>query len=175
MKVVKAAILAGVLLCIAAMVFYTRPLTLEQRYPVLDMSQCTQIRGYYYDGTGTKDTPFTISPGDPHFDEVIERFRSAAFRTNLRNLFPQGTKTHRYDEGDFRWEVIFQFERVLFPNGDTGSGDMLHISNFFGDINVFFDGEEVNCSVRNQEQWAEDIMRIITRYSDEMRPSGLSI
>ena len=155
------------LLCIAASFFvYTRPQTIEQRYPVLDLSQCTLIHGYFYDGTSVEDTPFTLAPDDPHFDEMIERFQSAAFQTSLRNIFPQGTKIHRYEDGDFKWSVMLRFENVLFPNGDIGSGDMLNINNFFGDVDLFFNGEQVQCSVKNQEQWLNDVMSILTQYPD---------
>lgn len=166
-KGVKTTIIVAALLCMIAFVLvYTRPLTIEQRYPVLDISQCTQIRGYYFNGTEIEDTPFVIYPDDPHFDEMIELFRFAAFKTKLRNIFPQGTKTHRQSDGDYQWEVMFRFEDVLFPSGDMGSGDMLHIRNFFGDIDLSFDGEQVNCSVKNQEQWLKDVMSIIVQYSD---------
>lgn len=169
-KRVKTAILLAVLLCLAAFVLvYTRPLTIEQRYPVLDMSQCTQVRGYYYDGSGAGHTQFTIYPEDAHFAEIIERFQSAAFRTKLRNLLPRGTKVHQTQPGsenDFQWEVMFRFEDVLFPSGDTGSGDMLHVQNFYGDIDLSFDGELVNCSVKNQEQWLKEVMDIIVQYAD---------
>ncbi len=166
-KRVKTTLFATALFCLFAFVLvYTRPLTIEQRYPVLDISQCTQIRGYYYDGTGVEFIHFTIYPDDTHFDEIIELFQSTAFRTKLRNLFPRGTKTHRYNEGDFQWEIMFRFEDVLFPSGDMGSGDMLHIENFYGDIDLSFDGEQMNCSVKNQEQWLKDVMSIIVQYSD---------
>ena len=61
---------------------------------------------------------------------------------------------------------MFRFEDVLFPSGDMGSGDMLHIENFYGDIDLSFDGEQMNCSVKNQEQWLKDVMSIIVQYSD---------
>ena len=48
------------------------PLTIEQRYPVLDLSQCTLIHGYFNDGTGVEDIPFAIAPDDPRFGDVIE-------------------------------------------------------------------------------------------------------
>jgi len=166
-KRVKTTFFVTVLFCIAAFVLvYTRPLTIEQRYPVLDISQCTQIQGYYYDGTGVEHIHFTIYPDDIHFDEIIEQFQVTAFKTKLRNIFPRGTKTHRYNKGDFQWEIMFRFEDILFPSGDMGSGDMLHIRNFYGDIDLFFDGEQVNCSVKNQEQWLEDVMSILVQYSD---------
>lgn len=163
-KRMKAALIAAAMLCmIAAVLVYTRPLTIEQRYPVLDLSQCTLIRGYFHDGTSAEAANFTIAPGDPNFGEMIERFQSAAFKKRLRNMLPRGTKTHLYEDGDFRWFVVFQFEDVLFPSGDTGSGDMLHVNNFFGDVELSFDGEQVECSVENQEQWLKDVMSIIVQ------------
>lgn len=166
-KRLKAAFIIVALFCVAASFFvYTRPLTIEQRYPVLDLSQCTLIHGYFYDGTSVEDTRFTLAPDDPHFDEIVELFQSVAFRTSLRNILPQGTKIHRYSDGDFKWSVMFQFENVLFPNGDTGSGDMLHINNFFGYVDLSFDGKQVECSVKNQEQWLKDVMSILTQYPD---------
>lgn len=167
-KRIGAAFAAVILLCAAVFIFvYTRPLTIEQRYPVLDLSQCTLIQGSFQDGTG--ETQFTIAPGDPHFDEVIGRFRSAAFQTRLRNILPQGAKTHPYRDGDFKWSVTFRFEDVLFPGGDTGSGDMLRVNNFFGDIDLFFDGEQVNCSVKDQEQWLKDSMSIFAQSPGQMK------
>ena len=166
-KRILTAFLALVLLCIAAAVLiYTRPLTIEERYPVLDLSSCTLISGYFRDGADAEDTRFTISPDDPHFDEMIELFQSAEFKTRLGNILPDRTKTHRYQDGDFKWEVMLRFEDVLLPTGDVGSGDMLHISNFFGDINLFFDGEQVECSAKNQSQWLKDVMSIVTQYPD---------
>ena len=166
-KKVKWIILAVMLVGITAFVcIYTRPLEIEQRYPVLDLSQCTQIRGYYYIYTGANvvdDTLFIISPDDIHFDDMLELFQSASFRNKLRNILPEGTKTHVLQDGDFRWEVMFHFENVRFPNGDTGSGGILHIRNFFGDVELFFDGEQTKCSVKNQEKWLQDVLDIIVQ------------
>jgi len=166
-KRMKAIFVAVALLCIAASVFvYTRPLTIEQRYPVLDLSQCVLIRGFFNDGASVEGTQFTLAPDDPHFDEMIELFQSAAFRTSLRNILSRGAKIHPYKDGDYKWSVMFRFEDVLFPSGDTGSGDMLHINNFYGDVDLSFDGEQIECSVKNQEQWLKDVMSIITQYFD---------
>ena len=167
-KRVKATIFVVLLLCIVAFVLvYTRPLTLAQRYPVLDLSQCTQIQGSYSDTADMGEIQFTIHPEDPHFHEMIELFQSAAFQTRLRNIFPQGTKTHRYNDGDFKWFVAFRFEDVAFPNGGTGSGALLQINNFFGDIELSFDGKQVNCAAKNQEQLLSDVMNTITQYPDK--------
>ena len=63
-------------------------LTIEQRYPVLDLSHCTLIQGYFSDGSNAEDVPFVIAPDDPRFGDVIE-------------LLHKGAKFHIYEEGDF--------------------------------------------------------------------------
>ena len=159
-------ILSFLVLCVVIVtLIYTRPLTIEERYPVLELSQCELISGRFRrDGTDVEDTSFTISPEDPHFDELIDLFQSAEFKTKLRNILPHGTKVHPYQDGDYKWEVTFRFEDVAFPNGDIGSGDMLHIDNFYGEIELFFDGQQTECSLKNQDEWLDDIMSIITQY-----------
>ncbi len=170
----KTVLAAAALLALAAAAFiYTRPLTIEQRYPFLDLSQCTQIRGYYYDGEGVAPVSFTIRPDDAHFEELLSMFRSAALKTRLRNILPSsGVKTHRSEEGDFQWEVMLRLEDVLFPSGDTGGGDMLHLVNFYGDLSLRFDGETVECAVSNQEQWLKEVLEIIRQYPDETDLGG---
>ena len=146
-----AAILAGGLLAAA---IYTRPRTIAQRYPFLDLDQCIQIHGYYSEGIQAEDTRFLITPEDPHFKEALRLFGSPAFRTKLGNLLPRRTKTHRYSEGDFQWIVLFRFESVLFPSKDTGTGDLLH----------------VKCGFSGQEPWTRDVMDIITLYPVSEQP-----
>lgn len=113
-------------------------LTIEQRYPVLDLSHCTLIQGYFNDGSNAEDVPFVIAPDDPRFGDVIELLQAAEFKTDLRNILPKGAKFHIYEEGDFKWLAGFRFEDIFFPSGDMGSGDMLYINNFFGEVELFF-------------------------------------
>ena len=162
-----AAILAGGLLAAA---IYTRPRTIAQRYPFLDLDQCIQIHGYYSEGIQAEDTRFLITPEDPHFKEALRLFGSPAFRTKLGNLLPRRTKTHRYSEGDFQWIVLFRFESVLFPSKDTGTGDLLHVNNFYGDLTLHSDGETVQCGFSGQEPWTRDVMDIITLYPVSEQP-----
>lgn len=107
-----AAILAGGLLAAA---IYTRPRTIAQRYPFLDLDQCIQIHGYYSEGIQAEDTRFLITPEDPHFKEALRLFGSPAFRTKLGNLLPRGTKTHRYSEGDFSGSSCSGLNLFFFP------------------------------------------------------------
>lgn len=90
------------------------------------------------------------------------------------DLLPRGTKNHRYREGDFQWTVLFRFENVLFPSKDTGTGDLLHVNNFYGDLTLYSDGETVQCGFSGQEPWARDVMDIITLYPVSEQPSAFS-
>ena len=90
-KRVKAAVLAAIVLCAAAFaLIYTRPRTLAQRYPLVDLADCTSIEGDYSVWQGD-EAHFAIEPGDPDFDAMLELLRSAAFRTqqgqNLRKHY----------------------------------------------------------------------------------------
>lgn len=163
-KKVTAAIVAAVFLCLAAFaVVYTRPLKIEQRYPEIDLSQCTRISGYYrIDGNSDEFTQFVFYPEDARFNEMVELFRSPAFKTRLNNLFPQGTKVHANHEGDFQWTVSFRFESVL-SGKSVISGEVLRADDFYGDLELSFDGKQVKCSVTNQDQWLESVMSAIVQ------------
>jgi len=162
--IISAIVLIGI---IAFSLIYTLPMTIEQRYPYLDASKCTQIQGYYFRGTDSEDTWFVINSDDPHFDELIEIIQSSAFKTKLLNILPQGTKTYRYGDDDFKWNLMLLYEDVYFPDGSTGSGHLLHIDNFFGDLSITSNGEQVCCSVNNQGQWLKNVMSIISQYAVE--------
>lgn len=159
-------------LLLAAVVFvliYTRPRTVEERYPALELSGCVGIEGYYFRGTDGEDSRFVISPEDADFDDLLELVETAAFRTRLRNLFPRGTKTYSYGEEDFRWNVMLRFADTAQPDGSTVSGTLLHVDDFFGRLELFsaVDGKTVACSVKDGEQWVREIMDLIEKYPAE--------
>lgn len=157
-KKLSAIIGAAALVCVLAFVLiYTHSQTIEQRYPVLDLSKCIGIRGEYsFDGVEPSQS-FFVSPDDAQFGEMIELFRQASFRTKITNILPESIKTHS-GEG-FRWEVIFKFDSVRMEDGSTVSGDLLRVSNFFGNLELFFDGKTVQCSVTDSADWLEAVLR----------------
>ena len=163
--IVLAAAIAGIVLfCL----IYTRPWTVERRYPYLDLSQCVKIEGYCSpDGMLSDQVPFRITPEDAGFDDLIGLVRSAAFRTDLKNLLPKGTRTHRYAPGDFMWEAEFSFEDVHLPDGSVSSGEILCIENYFGDLTCIVSGKIVSCSVKNEPEWIQQIMNIILPYTEK--------
>lgn len=161
-KGIHTAIIAAVVLIIAAVTaYFLRPMTIEERYPYLDMEHCTQIWGYYGTDLERELVPFVIRRGDPQFEQAMELFRPTVFRFRLGSLFSSGIKIHKNGLGDFRWEANFQFDRVVFPNGDTGRGDILHVTNFYGDIELSCDGEQMGCNVDHKEQWLKDVLTLL--------------
>ena len=147
--------------------FYTRPQTIEQRYPFLDLTQCTRISGdydMYVTASASNQRRFSIGPDDARFEELLRLFREAKIRTKLTNLIPMyGMRYHTKREGDFQWTVWLQLENVVFPNGDTRTGDMLQFYNFFGDVDVAFDMENRRCTVNHQDAWLKAVLDCITQ------------
>ena len=163
----KIGLIIGAILLISIITFsliYTRPLTIEQRYPYLDISKCTEITGNYSDTMAVDDAQFVITSGDPRFGELIEIIQTAAFKTKLKNILPQGTIVHRYKDSDFRWDLLFYFEDVHLPDGSTSSGTILSIQDLYGDLSFSFNGEMFLCSVKNEEQWVKKIKDLIKQY-----------
>ena len=163
-KNIKLIVCAIIVICIVATcLIYTRPQTIAQRYPILNIADCTEMKGYYFVAPGVEDTQYHISADDSRFAELIQLIQSAELRKKLSNFLPQGTKTHMLSDGDFKWELMLNFNDVEFPSGSHGSGYMLHLRNFFGDISISFDGEQIWYSVSNQDEWVKEIMEIISQ------------
>ncbi|MBQ1281561.1 MAG: hypothetical protein IIY16_04895 [Oscillospiraceae bacterium] len=170
MKKSKRLLLTAAILLAAALfcIHYMRPMGIETRYPALDLYQCTKVSGYYYSygAAGTDDTPFSLTPDDPRFAELLTHLQTSKFRTTLRNLLPDTPKVHRYSDGDFQWTLSLYFEDVQFPDGSIGRGSLLRIDNFYGDLELHFDGESTRCVSAQGDTWLRAVMDIITQYPE---------
>ena len=162
-KISLIAVIASLFFVLTFSLIYTRPRTIEQRYAELDLSECIEINGYYLYRLETIHS-FSISPDDEDFDSMTELFRQTSFKTRLRNILPRGTKTHIGD--GFEWGVYFKFESVPMKDGSFASGDLLYVNNFYGDIEMSFDGDIVQCSVKDSERWLKDVLDIAQLYAD---------
>lgn len=152
--VVAALLLAGYL-------FYSRPMTISQLYPMLTLDKCIEIRGYYEVGMQVEPTEFTIEKDSDEFQEMCSLFYEQEYRRSLRDLLPRGTRIHRTEPNDYQWDVYFNFENVVFPSGSTGSGLMLHFQNWYGKLDIHFDGETHSYYTDSQEMWAKEVLDII--------------
>jgi len=75
---------------------------------------------------------------------------------------PQGTKTHLTKDGDFKWDVMFEINDVEFPDGSVVSGTLISVNNFFGVLEVHFDGDVWRCTTRDKKEWLSDVMSLIS-------------
>lgn len=145
-----------------SMLVYTRPMTVEELCPGVDLSKCETIHGYYSTVPLPEDTPFAFERNEAEFLRIMEQFKGRKFSRSLRNLLPPGTKVHRYQEGDFKWDVQFRLDQVSFPDGSTGSGDIVQFRNFFGTLELFYAGDTWRCDTSNLDQWLSDVMLAIS-------------
>lgn len=151
----------ALLLLAAAYALYSRPMDIAERYLMLTPEKCTGISGYYYDGEGTRLTNFTVEKDSEAFARLWELFYEQDYRRTLRDLFPRGSRTKRYEPGDFQWEVFLEFEDVELPDGSRGSGAMLQIQYWYGELDIDFDGENRFCRTKDQDAWAKEVLDII--------------
>ena len=160
-KTKKAILMISVtVLLLAAYLIYSRPMTIQQRYPMLDLEQCTDLRGYYEIG-GQGRIEFTVDKNSEDFETLCTLLYEQAYRRSLKDLLPRGTRTHATQPGDFEWEVFFQFEDVAFPDGSHTSGRILRVDYWYGELDIHFYGDIVSCSTKQQEAWAKQVLDTI--------------
>ena len=104
---------AVMLLLLAAYLFYSRPMTIQQRYPMLTLDKCTELRGYYWIAGQEELTEFTIEPNSADFKLLCEMLYEQSYRRSVRDVLPKGTRIHASEPGDFQWMVYFIFEDVV--------------------------------------------------------------
>ncbi len=162
LKTKKAVIMiAVVLFFIAGYLFYSRPMTIQQRYPMLTLDKCTELRGYYEIDEQVEFTEFTIDKNSEEFGILCNLLYEQSYRRSLRDLLPRGTRIHSTKPGDFEWEVYFYFEDVVLPDGNIGSGGVLRILSWYGELDIHFDGEVLSCYTNEQETWAKEVLNTI--------------
>ena len=136
--IIVAVLVIALLVCA---LIYTRPMTLAQLCPGVDVSQSEAVRGYYFTAPGVEDTYYEIDKDDERFSRIIEAFATRKFRRSLTGLLSNGTKTHLYQDGDFKWELMFVMEDVEFPDGNIHSGPLSSVSYFFGALELHYNGD----------------------------------
>ena len=150
-----------ILLLIAAYLLYSRPMTIQERYPMLTLDKCTELRGYYKIAGQTELTEFTIDKNSEAFETLCSLLYEQDYRRSLRDLLPSGTRYHATQPDDFEWEVFFNFEDVEFPDGSISSGPILRVQIWYGELDIHFDGEILSCRTKEQETWAKEVLNII--------------
>ena len=158
-------VLLGILaVLVLTALIYTRPMTLQQIGKV-DIAQCESVSGYHRRAPDSEFTSFELSAEDERCSQLIDLFAQQKYRRSLINLLsPGGGSTHRPKDGDFIWDLSFNFGPTDFPDGSTGSGTFLQCRNFFGVLRIFnaVEDETLRCTVSGQDEFLQQVYDIIS-------------
>ena len=159
----KKLLIAAAVLLVLAVVYlvYSRPMTIQQRYPMLTPEKCVELRGYYRVGLEQELQEVSFDKNSEEFAALFDLLYGQEYHRSLRDLVSGGTRVHVTEPDDFQWEVLFFFEDVTLPDGNMGSGTMLQIQNWYGELGISFDGEQTEYDTDGQEEWAKEILAVI--------------
>ena len=75
-----------------------------------------------------------------------------------------GGSTHQPKDGDFIWDLSFNFGPTDFPDGSTGKGTFIQCRDFYGTLRVFtsIDGKTLRCTTSEQEAFLQQVYDIVS-------------
>ena len=160
-------LVVAVLLVGGGAIWYTRPMTLCQLCPEVDLSQCSSISVYYeVVPSGGRSKELVLEPDDPAFDSLLKELQDRTFSRSLISLLPWvNSQSAQTEDGDFSWELVLKFD-----NPDTASDGTEHLStqvqlyNFFGSLslNHMRANHTWYMTTSDQGAWVSQVMDIIT-------------
>ena len=148
----------------AAALIYTRPLSLQELGKA-DLTQCNSITGYYRRAPDTEFTSFELSTDDERCSQLVGLFAQQKYRRSFINLLsPNGGSIHQPKDGDFIWDLSFNFGPTDFPDGSTGKGTFIQCRDFYGTLNIFtaIDGKTLRCTTNDQATFLQQVYDIIS-------------
>ena len=157
-------VLLGILaVLVLAALIYARPMTLQQIGKV-DIAQCESVSGYHRRAPDSEFTSFELSTDDARRSQLIDLFAQQKFRRSLINLLSPGGGTHRPKDGDFIWDLSFNFGPTDFPDGSTGKGAFIHCRDFYGTLSIFtaIDGKTHRCTTSDQAEFLQQVYDIVS-------------
>lgn len=149
---------------VLAALIYTRPMTLQEIGKV-DIAQCESVSGYHRRAPDSEFTSFELSAEDERCSQLIDLFAQQKYRRSLINLLsPGGGSTHRPKDGDFIWDLSFNFGPTDFPDGSTGKGTFTQCRDFYGTLRVsrVIDGKTLRCTTIDQAAFLRQAYDIIS-------------
>ena len=161
----KRLLLLGILaVLVLPALIYTRPMTLQEIGKV-DIAQCESVSGYHRRAPDSEFTSFELSTDDARRSQLIDLFAQQKFRRSLINLLsPDGGSTHQPKDGDFIWDLSFNFGPTDFPDGSTDKGTLIQCRDFYGTLSVsrVIDGKTLRCTTSEQEAFLQQVYDIIS-------------
>lgn len=155
----------AVLLAGLATLWYTRPMTLQQLCPELDLTQCSAITVYYEVVPSAEGKEkLVLERGNPAFDTLWKELQDRTFSRSLTSLLPRGTRSVQTKDGDVQWELLLEFDtRVVTPDGNGHQGMLIRLSNFFGSLSLdhMLARRTWDVTTKDQEAWVSQVMDTI--------------
>ena len=148
---------------VLAALIYTRPMPLKALCGA-DIMQCKAVFGGHFREPQAEDTHFEFPADDTRCAQLTALFAQQKFCRSLTNLLPQGGTTHQPKDGDFIWDLSFNFSLTDFPDGSTGKGTLIQCRDFYGTLRVFTatDGKTLRCTTSEQEAFLRQVYDIIS-------------
>lgn len=162
----------AVLLAGGGAMWYTRPMTLRQLCPEVDLARCSSITVYYEVVPSAEQERIVLEPSSPTFQAILKELQDRTFSRSLTSLLPRGTRTVRTTDGDFQWELLLEFDStIVTPDGNGHQGMLLRLRNFFGRLSLdhMLADRTWDVTTKDQEVWVSQVMDIITAVP---QPSG---
>ena len=89
------------------------------------------------------------------------RSRNSAARSSI---CCRRTAAAQPKDGDFIWDLSFNFGPTDFPDGSTGKGTLIQCRDFYGNLRVFtaIDGKTLRCTTSEQEAFLQQVYDIVS-------------
>ena len=153
---------------VLAALIYMRPMTLEAMFG-LDITQSELVYTDYLtvsiDEPGRSVESSEWLRGEERTETLISLLSQQKFRRSLINLLaPDGGSTHQPKDGDFIWDLSFNFGPTDFPDDSTGKGTFIQCRDFYGTLRVFtsIDGKTLRYTTSEQEAFLQQVYDIIS-------------
>ncbi len=141
---------------------YTKPMTISELSQGVELSEYQYIEGRFNIAPSFESVSFKTQTQED-LNAVFELFDNQTFRKSLTNLLPENSGSSRIvEDGEFQWEITFQTDEIITLGENGVVGGLLTVTNFYGELEIRFDGESYTSTTDNQEEWLEDVLNLIS-------------
>ena len=147
-----AALVIGILI-------YTRPMQLSEICGGADINKIEAFQADYELHPEDELVQCTIGQDDPRFLTLTLLLAGQRYRRTVWNIFPETTKTHILQDGDFKWELGCVFPDLEMENGEHVSGTVIRVSDFYGKLEIQYLDRTWRCKTENA--WIDAVMDAI--------------
>lgn len=158
-KPLKTALVIIAIVCIiaAAVLIYSRPMTISEICADIDITKSAKLQGSY-SVYPVGLTEFEFGKDDAQFGPVMELLSGQKFRRSVRSLFPQGTRSYRLTDGVFKWDILCEMREPVQVNGENVSGTVVRVSYYYGELEIECVGTLWRCRTRDQAAFAQEVL-----------------